>query len=168
LWSLRAERERQATQEREAARQNPGTTPGNALVLASVVETENDLNMDHLYGYEPGTHAKWKAETAARRAAAEAEADALLKRLETDPEFRAAHEAEKARQEEERAKRDAEWQKREERNAKRRKGDGYRYRQETPREARRSLRSFSEGRAKGDDIGLDPQVGRGGSAPRLR
>lgn len=162
LWDLRRERLRK-DEEAKAGRPSTGT-PGTALVLADVLQTEDDLNHDILWGDPPGTRARYRAEHAARQAAAEAAADQALRERDeaeaADPMLRAMREAE----EEDAARtRDAEyaaWCKRQARNEKRRKGDGQRYRAETPREQRRRMDEFSHGYERGADIGLDQQVDR--------
>lgn len=58
LWEQRAESERASK-----------TTPrgdGSSLVLSDVYSTEDDLNIDLYYGYEPGTTARERAEREAR------------------------------------------------------------------------------------------------------
>lgn len=167
LRTMRAERLAQdRPQEAQRHRDRGGfgsqATPGTALILADVVMMEDDLNNDWINGYDPGTTSRWRAEQKARRVAAEAEAERLLKEREAAEQANPALKEERQRKEQEAAAIDdaeyAERCKREARNAKRRKGDGFRYRQETPKESRQRMSSFRTGYDKGQDIGLDPQV----------
>jgi hypothetical protein len=65
-----------------AAASHPGSPPGTGLVLSlgDVIQDELDLNLDFLYGYEPGTmkanRAKWRAEASAEASSRPAPAPA--------------------------------------------------------------------------------------------
>lgn len=150
-----AEDERKQREER-ARSSHPGAAPAsNALVLASVIHTEEDLNNDYLYGKEPGWHSEQRAIREARQAAALA---AYHKQMEEKQAWRLANpEAAKAQDEADR-KANAEWlAKYEKRNA-RRKEPVYRERALTAQEQRARLSTFTQGYYKADEIGLDDQV----------
>jgi hypothetical protein len=145
--------------EREARASNghPGAAPGTAIVLSSVIKSEDDANYDHLYG----------AGAAARRDARQAEANAAYEaEVRRQQAWDAAHPEEVKAREEKRRRERAEWAKKEERNARRRKGVSY-SRADTPQEERRRYRSYGEGYQKGETISLNRQVD-GGSSPRIR
>jgi hypothetical protein len=156
----------------EAARaKHPSAAPGTGLVLADVIQSEDDLNNDHLRGWEPGTTARLKAEQKARYAYA-----ASRKRLwETDKaRFMEVYSAEDVEEmeaaDERRKKSEADWAlyvagkwsetygKPSKPRASRSTGGRYRYRAETAAEQRAGLASYQEGHRKGNDIGLDKQV----------
>lgn len=66
---LKVERKKaREAEERAAEAAASGVSTGTGLVLANFVQTEKDLNRDHLRGVEPGTTARERAEAAARRA----------------------------------------------------------------------------------------------------
>lgn len=147
----------------EAARnQHPNAATSNALVLADVIESEHDYNLDYLHNLEPGTSARIRAESKARQAAAQAAVDEALRakkqwRLD-NPEL-AAEEDRLAQEASEKF-----WSQYTKKNSSRTKRAGrepvVRERAPTEQEKRRNLRAFDEGRAKGDEVGLDTQVGR--------
>ncbi len=160
-------RERLAEDERKkkehaAAAKHPGAAPGNSLVLADVISDENDLNNDHLNGWDPGTTArkrKEQEEYSAKWWADWQEKQAEAKRVQD--EWDAAHPEEAAarkdieRKAQEKADRDRQkrWAKQSS------KPYNPRYRADTPAEARARTTAFREGSAKGNEIGLDQQVG---------
>ena len=156
-----AEDERKAREQSAASRHPASASTSNALTLVSVIQTEADLNQDYVYGYEPGYTAHYRAESLARRAAAEAAAEQALRQRDEDedrnPELKAARLAREQKDAEEYEKWERAWRKRQERNE-RRRGGGYRYRANTPREQRASLREFGEGYERGDSIGLHQQL----------
>lgn len=160
-WERRREEERKA---REAAKANPEQTPG--LVLMDVIESEEDANNDYLWGYEPGTSARRRAEYRARQAKAQAEADAKLAEQrawdEAHPEEAAAR---KAAEEKARREQYEKWDKEYEARQRRQQA---RPRKLTPAEERRRMAEFSEGREKANEIRLDKQVDSGASTPRLQ
>lgn len=158
-WERQREEERKA-KEQAATTRHPGAAPAsNSLVLASVIQTEEDLNNDYLYGYEPGTHARRRAEREARQAAAQAAADQALALRDAqeaaDPSIREARLAEEAARE---AKRQAEYDKWAKKQAKKQANRKPRYRNATPEEERAMRPSFQQGRSVGDKIGLDTQI----------
>lgn len=80
----KAEAESQKKAEAEAVRsKHPGAASvANALVvLSDVYGSEEDLNRDAMYGYEPGTTARKRRENEARRAARQATIDAKIAEL---------------------------------------------------------------------------------------
>lgn len=129
----------------EARRNQPAGTGGTGLVLASVIQTEEDLNNDYEMGWEPGTSAARRAEREAKKAAA----DAILKAWElANPEEAAAQR--KAKEEE-----DAKWwADYKAKNA----NKPHRERKLTAEEERQRLSTFGAGYRKGDDVGFDKQV----------
>jgi hypothetical protein len=155
LYRLREERVARDAATKAA---NPGT-PGTALVLADVVQTEDDANQEYLYGLEPGSMAKSRAQNAAYYAAV----DYKARLFREDPEafiFEFGMDAFEAleRQLKERADAHAAWLKKDAARQKRARETGPRYRTQTPEEKRRDSPAFSEGYRKAKDIGLDAQV----------
>jgi hypothetical protein len=155
MWTLRAKRINEEEDRRKAERANNaahGIYTENALVLADVISTEEDLNDDHLWGWPPGTSARKRKEREARNAELEREAAELLLQQqlydEAHPEEAAARKAK------ERADYDARmkdyWAKQDKKKT--------RYRKATPEEERRGMRSFDLGYDKGGEISLDKQV----------
>ena len=153
LYQLRQERiaeaEAKTRREREEKAQH-GIFTENALTILDVINTEEDLNNDHLMGYEPGTSARNRVASEARqRAAEEAAAEAMRQQAEWDaahPE-EAAKRKQKERDEYERRMND--WQ---------RKFKNQRPRKMTAEEERRRLSSYHTGYDKGGDISLNQQI----------
>lgn len=160
----RVEEDRRKQAEARAASNHPGAaSSGTALVLASVIQNEHDLNTNYLNGLEPGTTSARRAADAARYAVLRAEwdaAEAEERRALADPTHprHAALVARRDAEEAERARLAREAAKREERNAARRKGDGFRWRAMTPQEQRQRMGSYHEGYQKGNSVGLDRQI----------
>lgn len=155
LNQLRRDRLREDEERQAAARANAPTGNGTDLVLASVIDDEVDLNYDHLWGYEPGTTGKARAEAKVRQAAATA---AFLEELAKQNAWDEEHPVEAAaRRQAEQAESDkinAKWAEEDRKRANR----PTRWRMETPKEARARMHTFAEGYDKGDDVGLDKQV----------
>lgn len=158
-----------ARKEREAraASTHPSAAPGTALVLANVIATEQDLNEDYLWGLEPGTTARHRAEGEARMAANLAAYKAKMAERDAaelaDPSLKEARlKAEEAQQIENQKF----WEKRDKREAQRvaraeREGrDPYagRTRAPTAAEQRAQMSSHWQGQRDGDQIGLDKQI----------
>lgn len=165
LQDLRRERlaeDKRRQAEMAAAAKHPGAAPGTALVLASVLESEYDANMDVLYGCEPGTHAARRARAAALAAQWDAQRKARQeeheRRYASDPEYKAAYDRQVAEDEKEYEKLREEGRKREERNARRRKGVDRAYRHPTGREARSYSSGYRQGYVEGDKVSLDQQI----------
>jgi hypothetical protein len=122
----------------------------NALTITDVISSEEDLNSDHIYGWEPGTSARRRKESAIRQEAAEREAAELLRKQN---EWDAAHPEEaaarKAKEKAEYEARTKEWWAKQ---GKRRE------RKMTPEEERRQMGSFRQGYNKGAEISLDKQI----------
>lgn len=180
----RKQREAQATARHSAA-------PGTALILADVIQSEGDLNNDYIRGWEPGTTAAkraaqaaatapyyekakvWQEDRAEFRARWPEEYESKLR----DERWSQEYEARRTAEREAEALLEAKRQKRRdvmiqngtyhEPQGRASGGGGYRYRADTPREARQRLRIHSEGRDAGDRVGLDPQVG-GDNGRRLK
>lgn len=152
MWNLRNERLKEDADRIKAERANNaahGVFTENALVLADVISTEEDLNTDHVYGWPPGTAARKRKEREAKAEQADREAAELLKQQE---EYDAAHPEEAARRKaKEKAESDARW--------KAYANKTYRSRKATPEEERRRMASFGQGYDKGGEISLDKQVG---------
>lgn len=176
-----------AQQKREAAeakarQSHPGASPGNALVvvLEDFAAKEHDLNEDLRRGKPPGTTERERAEREARVAEREREekrlaelhgddvaywmtwggldleqAKARVAQNAADKEL--TKKAEEARRKNETPEQRARREEKEEREA-----DAWRERVRRQREredARRSSPSYRAGRAAGDKVGLDTQVG---------
>lgn len=163
LSSMRWERVQESRRQEEAARaaRQPGE-PGTGLVLASVVQSEDDLNQDYLRGWEPGTTARRRAESEARYKAIvarnEQEAKDRAARRLIDPTFDLECKAEEAAK----AKADAAWEKK----WNRRHSRGYSTR-ETAEDRRRAHPAHYAGRAAGDKVSLDRQID-GDAKPRIK
>ena len=149
MWRIREERlreDREKSEKRKAA--GNGYATENALVLADVISTEEDLNTDFILGRAPGTSAKLRMEREARQEAADREANELLRKQEewdaAHPEEAAARKAKERKEYDERMKK---WS----RNSRPRKP--------TAEEERRSLGSFRSGYNDGEHVSLDKQVG---------
>ena len=157
--------------EAAAAAKHPSAAPGTGLVLADVIQSEDDLNYDYQCGYEPGTTARLRAERTARNAFVAARRQMwktdLAKFQETyGVEDFKAMQAEDAYEK----KRDADWAlyeagkysdtygagKKKQRPS--RATYSYRERAQTAAEQRADLPSYREGHRKGDTVGLDKQV----------
>jgi hypothetical protein len=160
LNQLRRDRLREAEEKEAAARAaQPAGEPGTSVVLASVIQSEADLNLDYLNGWEPGTTARRRAEADAYWARWDAnqkkKAEEKAARRAADPEYDLECKAEEAAE----AKREAKSQAR------------YRSRaystRETAEDRRRNHWAAHEGREKGYEVGLDPQV-TGHSTQRLK
>lgn len=160
LWTLRRDRMK-AEQDKKAEEQtrakHPSAAPGTSLVLADVVQSEHDLNIDYIYEREPGTTARERAVREARQAAADAEADRALQACDEaearDPSIRAARLVEEER-------RNAKFLKKWAKNEAKYRKSSYRERAETPQEKRRNTEGYRVGYERGADIGLDRQVSR--------
>lgn len=86
LRVMRWERQEEEKRARDAMPKGDGT----ALVLADVIHAEQDANDDVMDGLPPGTHAKWRADSAARRAKADAIMAAQEEREAANPALKAA------------------------------------------------------------------------------
>lgn len=150
LKTLRAERieadERKKREDAARARHPGSAAPGTALVLVDVIQAEEDANNDHLYGEG------WSARRRAEREKANREYD---ERMAAQEKWQRENPEEYARQQAEQKKRSDEWWKREEKLAKRRKG----VTTQRNKAYKGDSNAWYEGKAKGDDIGLDQQVG---------
>jgi hypothetical protein len=144
---VNAQREKVLREERKLAKEArarqaeaaaSGVSDSTALVLASFIQTEADLNSDHARGKEPGTTARQRAE----RAAAEAEAERSY------TAWAAAHPEEAAAKEKERREESERYWRR--RNANYRGG---------PAPKERDHRAYRQGEDAGSKIGLDIQAG---------
>jgi len=153
LRELRRERlnEERRKQEEARTRHSHG---GFALVLADVIQTEDDLNNDYLMGWEPGTTAKNRAESEARRAKAMeqyyAEVEKQQKYWDEHPEEFARHKAEQQRQYEK-------WEKENARKAERRK-TAVTEKKPSRAEQRMNDPNYWRGYQKGNEVGLDRQI----------
>lgn len=164
-----AEDERKA-REAKATASHPSAAPGTGIVLADVIQSEDDLNQDHIKGWEPGTTAAKRAEYKMREYAAQVEADAWKSgdRAAFVATYGAARAAERERWDAIDAKREADYKLYAAGKKSDTYGAGYRERKSTsagPRakaktaaEERAELWSFREGRHMAEDIGLDKQI----------
>lgn len=163
----RLEEDKRKERERKAAAHHPGATGnGVGIVLATVIEDEECMNIDFLRGFEPGTTARRRAADLVRQQAANLAWAAEMKKREEEERLWALRNPEEAAAKLERERKEEEREmKKEERNRRRRTG-GYRDRQPTAAEARRGLREFNQGYDRGGDIGLDQQIRKGSPEPR--
>ena len=159
---------RRAEEERKQNAARDNADPGSkALTIVDVISTENDLNNDYLNNWDPGTTAANRAKREAERAAWEREyAERLHKQREWD-EAHPEEAAERRRKEQEKLE---EWAKKEERRRKRRNRTPPkpRYKKPTAEEERMGLGSYHEGRARGDTVSIDQQVGDKAKKEALR
>lgn len=168
LRALHRERVAESKRKEEEARASrPQGEPGTGLVLASVIQSEEDLNTDYLLYKEPGTTARERAENERRwaeyRAAEEAKRIEHERRYAEDDEYAAIHDALQAaellaRQKSERAEA--------KRASKRKIPVGYR--PENAQDRRRSHSAFFAGSDAGEKISLNTQVAGSSSAGRLK
>lgn len=161
VYRLNELREKRMREEK-AARASQSANTGNALILADVIQSEEDLNNDYLNGWKLGTTAENRAKAEARYNAWHAEHE---RKLREDPEYAAELEAQKNRNdewwEEHKAKRD----KNEARRMKRANTPGYdnngykiQYRAATPQEQRTRLSGYRDGYVDGASVNLDQQI----------
>lgn len=166
---LRTKREAQRHEAEAKAREDsmrakhPGAVnTHNALTIVDVINSEEDLNNDFLYGKAEGWHAQQRMERDARRKKAQEDYDAEIRKQEQwkndNPEEWAAEQERQIREQERQIREQAEqrikWAKEEEKRSKRRKGvSSYlapRYKGDAS--------AYYAGHAAGGDIGLDQQV----------
>lgn len=149
LWDMRNQKLAEEKAKREEARHRAGYNP-NALMLADAIESEEDANLDFLYGKPEGYHAQQRVERKLRQEAAQAafraEEERLAKWARENPEAAAAL----AKQAADKAARDA---KEEAKRAARRKGAVT-----TGPKFKGDIAAYYEGHAAGASIGLDTQV----------
>lgn len=144
---------RQEAEERKRDEARTGIVTGNALTIVDVISSEEDFNNDYLQGWDMGTTARNRHE-----------ADLRYKKWKADNEAREAAKTpeQKAREAEERKRQMAKWAAEDAKRAKRRNKTPPkpRYRRPTAEEERMGLGSYYEGRAKGNEVGIDQQVDR--------
>lgn len=158
------------------------STPGTALALVDVINSEADLNTDYLNGLEPGTTGALRAASIARQAVY-AEKHRLweedkaefarrwpedVKALTENDEWTVRyHERQAAEAEQRRIKAEKAEQRKQTmiRNGTYKEPEQigyddrtYRERPKTPQEQRRALDSFWHGSERGKDVGIDTQV----------
>jgi hypothetical protein len=152
---------RQAEQRRKQAEARNEATPGTtALTILDVISSEADFNNDYLNNWELGTTARRRAESEARQAAWQREYKE--RQAAKTPEQLAAERAETEKFWAEYLKKEAKRQARRDKTPPK-----PRYRRPTAEEERMGLGSYYEGRAKGNEVGIDDQV-RGESKRALR
>lgn len=152
----RHEAEIKAQEDAMRAKHPGAVNTHNALTIVDVINSEQDLNNDFLYGRPEGWHAQQRAEQEARRRKAQADYDAEVKRLEQwkndNPEEWAA---EQERQIREQAEQRIKWAKEEAKRAKRRKGvTSY-----LAPKYKGDHSAYAAGHRAGNDVGLDQQMG---------
>lgn len=156
---LEALRQQKLKEERDRYSGQAGSGDGRGLVLASVLQSEHDANLDVLYGYPEGHHAQRRAESAARQAEAERRAQEALEAArrwaEENPEEAERIRLAKLKEEYETAERRI---KEETKRAKRRKQPVIRERSLTAAEQRARLSTYGAGFQKGGEINLDRQI----------
>jgi hypothetical protein len=153
MWNLRHERIKAEEAKVKAERANNaahGVFTENALVISDVINTEEDLNNDHVMGWPMGTSARNRKDREARQEAANIAAQEALREQEAydlaNPEIAAA------RKRREKADNDAAYEKWKAKNAKQRT------RKATPEEERRRLGSYDQGYDDGEHVSLDKQI----------
>lgn len=156
LANSRWDREQEA---RRQAAENTGNS--TAVTIFGVKTRESDLNNDYIYGWAPGTTASHRAEREAHYAAwtrskKEQEA-AHLRRLETDPAYRAEFEAEQEISRKIDEAREKEFARKARAREKYYEKHGYRSRG-NEQTRRRDNPAFYEGYRAAKEIGLDQQV----------
>lgn len=136
--------------------------PGTALVtILDVQQSEDDLNNDHLMGWEPGTTAQRRIATDVRRKEMERlYREEEAERAERERLDRLAEPEKWERIDAARAKVEKEERAREERNAARRKGTSY-------RAPSKRHDDHYKGYDRGDEVSLDTQVGSSSAKGRL-
>jgi hypothetical protein len=179
LEELREQRLREEREKQTAG----GNGSGTEIVLADVIHAEEDYNNDYLYGYEPGTHARRRAERNAAQAKATAEYKAQMaehdRKMAEDPEYAKAYNERAAKSEaswaEYRRQANAKAEARERRRMKNAGKPGYddlgykiQYRQMTAEEHRASLSSFGEGRRDGEKVSLHKQADHAAPKGRIK
>jgi hypothetical protein len=137
---------------------------GTSIVLASVIQSEEDLNNDYLWGYEPGTTARRRAENQAAWAKQEADGNAkqvaiAVRRL-IDPQFDLEMKAQEAAARREQERLEAKWRKL---NSRRSYGA-----RETAESRRRNTSEYVQGTHAGRDIRIDQQVGTTSNNARIK
>jgi hypothetical protein len=164
LYDLRWAREqedRKRRAEAEASRSANGEAPGTSLILADVVQTENDYNTDYLLGLPMGTTAQRRAEREARMYAYQAEVAKAAQeheaRYASDPDYAAEYDAREAEKAEREAKAEAKYQAELERKRRRASNFGA-SRRINEEDRRRAHSAYSRGRAAGNDVNLDSQI----------
>lgn len=161
LDALRAKMEEESerrAQEEKARSRHPASAPtANALiVLSDVYGTEDDLNQDFRYGYEPGTTARKRRERAAKDAARDEKVKTLQATgLPYDVAWAMVTWNWTREKAEEQVK---EWKKQRARSERRYQSSWTRADERSHR--RKSSAEYAAGRATGDDIGLDGQIDR--------
>lgn len=89
---MEAESERKKQEEATRSRHPSAAPAGNALVLADAYGSEDDLNTDFMYGYEPGTTARNRAAHEAEYAAKQAKRNTLVAEgMDADKAWYIAH-----------------------------------------------------------------------------
>lgn len=154
LANLRYEREQEAKRAQDAMPRGDGT----ALVLMDVVCAEQDANDDLLDGLEPGTHAEWRAKNTARRAAADAQARAVMEerdeREEANPQLKAERVAKEAAQAEKAAEENEKWWAK----------NGHKYRAREQKGPQHRSHTYHDGYQAGKDVNLDRQIEDGANS----
>lgn len=155
MWNLRHDRMKEEEARVKATRaQNAahGVFTENALVISDVINTEEDLNNDHVNGWPMGTSANNRK---VREAQQEAAQRAAQEELDRQNVWDLAHPIEAAAR---KAKEDAaarEYIRKWEEKIKNRKE---RTRKATPEEERRQLSSYADGYDDGEHVSLDRQI----------
>lgn len=154
LRELRRQRinEERRKQEEAKTRHSHG---GFALVLADVIQTEDDLNNDYIMGWEPGTTANNRAAEKERQRLA---MEAYEKKMAEQAEWDRLHPEEAAKR---KKANDEYWAKvmaEDAKKAKRRKTAAARPQRMSRAEQRMSTHEFYAGYNKGDEVGLGQQI----------
>lgn len=156
MWQIRADRVKAEEAKVKAERENNaahGIFTENALVISDVINTEDDLNNDHVMGWPMGTSAQNRRDLEVRMEAARKAADEALR---VQNEWDEAHPEEAAaRKAKEKAEEDARWEKYKAKHSKARD------RKMTPEEERRQLGSYHQGYDDGEHVSLDKQIDKG-------
>lgn len=140
---LKEKKQKADAEQEQAAKESAAQGGCNLMLLTDVRANEYDLNTDFYYGREPGTTARlrlqWQEE-AKKREAERAEVVIV-------EEKEVISEKERKRREEQQRKRNERWW---------RKWD----REDSAKRAKYNSREFQDGYRRGDDVGLDDQIGK--------
>lgn len=161
----RIEEEARKAREDAVRTKHPGAAPGTSVALVDVVQSEQDLNSDYTYGWEPGTTAQRRADRKAREEYVTNREKMWNNDRESFYKFYSEEDVEYMKNSD-KQKADFELYLKGEYSETYGKGykpgkqKEYKYREraKTEAEKRADLPSFGHGYVKGNDVGLDQQI----------